>query len=484
MELVYTQEETCHAPDPEKEVLLLKTIPETRGQLCSILFWLLLPLFLEQILILGVTFSDYILTGKFLQKEHIAAMTSSGYITWLMQSIYCFISVGVTAMVARFCGQRDPVLASKVLNQAYFIGAVFTVVFFAFLWFYLDQMVDLLRLQSSADQYAREYLWIILPSLPFLMLSAIGMSALRGAGNMAIGLWIMVLINVVNIFVSWGLVLGIGPLPCLGWKGVAAGTTLGFIIGGVATTLVLWRGSYGLKLKFRQMVPDMNMIGRILWISIPSGLDIMTIIGCQLWFVGLINKLGVEASAAHGIALRVESLGFAPLAAFQMVVMTLVGQFLGARRTDLAVRISYYTLGIALSFIFVVSTIFFIGADILPFIFLKNDSAYLAAAAAPLLRVISIALPFFTVTVVFSGVLRGAGDTRCPLVISFFGFLFVRILCTYYFSFSEINLGSWVIHGMNWGVVGAWIAMAADIIVRCFLLSARFWYGKWKRIEV
>ncbi len=494
----HANEESEYLPPPAPGAFLLQRIPETDGQLLRVLLWLLVPLIAEQVLILGVSFSDYILTGKFLADEHLAAITSTGYLTWFIQSVFCFVSVGVTAMVARFCGEWNTEKAAKVMNQAFFIGAIFCAAVMISLCFGLEPLIDLLGLGGEPRQYASEYLWILMPAIPFVMCSAVGLAALRGAGNMVCGLWIMGAVNAVNIFFSWVLVCGFGPFPLLGWKGIAVGTSLGLMVGGTATLLVLRRGSYGLRLSFRQMVPDLDIIRRVLWISVPGGLDMMTIIGCQIWFISLINMLGVVSAAAHGVAMRVESLGFAPLAAFQTAIMTLVGQLLGAKRPDLATRATYFTLAVALVFIFTACLGFFVWADILPYVFLKHDNTKIAAAAAPLLRIIAFGLPPFAVTVVLAGVLRGAGDTRCPLLISFFGFLFIRILLTYYLAFPEIywNSATWrisvnpdaahdfVIPGMNFGVAGAWIAMSADLWVRSILMSARFLYGKWKRLEV
>lgn len=480
----HANEESGYQP-PERGTLLLERIPETDGQLLRILFWLLLPLVAEQFLILGVSFSDYILTGKFLEKEHLSAMTSAGYLTWFIQSLFCFISIGVTAMVARFCGEWDTEKASKVMNQAFFIGTVFCAAVLVWLSLSLNSLIGLLGLEETPARFAGEYLWILLPALPFVMCSAVGLSALRGAGNMVCGLWVMVVVNVVNIAVSWALARGLGPLPELGWTGIAIGSTTGLVVGGVITLIILARGSYGLKLSFRQMKPDTDLIRRVLWISIPGGLDMMTIIGCQIWFISLINRLGVMSSAAHGVAMRVEAVGFAPLVAFQMAIMTLVGQFLGAKRPDLATRATYFTTSMALTFIVTVCLGLFIWADVLPYVFVKYHESELAAAAAPLLKIISLGLPPFAVTMVVTGVLRGAGDTRFPLLISFFGFLFIRIVGTYLLAFPEVELyGGAVIPGMNLGVMGAWIAMAADLWVRCFLMMARFFYGQWKKLEV
>ncbi len=74
---------------------------------------------------------------------------------------------------------------------------------------------------------------------------------------------------------------------------------------------------------------------------------------------------------------------------------------------------------------------------------------------------------------ILSGALRGAGDTRWPLAFTLIGFLGVRIPLTWLLA----------LH-LQWGVRGAWYAMAADLLVRCGLVVYRFWQGGWKEIEI
>lgn len=453
-------------------------------RLLRLILTMTFPAFLEQGLLLSVSLSDYLLTGQYFSKEHIAAMCSAGYITWAVQSVFSFVSVGATAMVARYIGAGLPPKASKCANQAFLVGSGIVLLILVAWFAFSDQIIDGLQLQGHAGEYAKEFLWIVLPTTPLIMCTGIGLASLRGAGFMACGFWIMLLVNIVNIAVAWSLVLGLGPLPALGFRGIAIGTASGLSIGGLATFYMLWRGAYGLKIQWILLRPDWSIIKQMLWISIPSGIDMSTIIGCQLWFLGLINTLGVAASAAHGVALRIESLGFAPLVAFQLTAATLTGQFLGAKRPDMAVKAAYLTAAAAAVFITVMCTLFYFGADWLPFMFLKSTEIELAKASAPLIRVIVAGLPMCVLLLVFSGVLRGAGDTRWPLVISLVGFVCVRITGTYFWAFDHFTLAGHVFTGLGLGVIGAWMGMAADMTVRGALVYLRFLWGAWKKIKI
>ena len=87
---------------------------------------------------------------------------------------------------------------------------------------------------------------------------------------------------------------------------------------------------------------------------------------------------------------------------------------------------------------------------------------------------------------IVTGGLRGAGDTRWPLIISLIGFLGVRIPGACLLAFHEFHLlgTSLTIHGWGWSVEGAWWAMVADVVLRGFLVLGRLWHGAWKKVDV
>src|SRR5690606_11408082 len=92
----------------------------------------------------------------------------------------------------------------------------------------------------------------------------------------------------------------------------------------------LSKGRAGLQLSQPAFRTDMDLIRRLLRIGIPGGTDILSIVLCQLWFVRIVNELGMLAAAGHGVAIRIESLAYLPGAAFQVAAATLCGQYLGA----------------------------------------------------------------------------------------------------------------------------------------------------------
>jgi len=447
---------------------------------------LAMPVLIEQVLLMLVWFSDRVLTGHYLGTAHLAAITLVTYVLWLFTGLFATVAIAATAMVARFVGAGDGRSARQVTGQAFVLGAAIAVVatglgFWAGPWF-----VRFLQLEGLSAVLADRYLAVVVPVLPLVMIQAVGIACLRGAGDMVSGLVVMAVVNAVNVAVSWLLVLGPGPVPRLGWSGIALGTMAGFVVGGLLVLALMVRGRAGLLLRWRLLVPDFRLIGRLLRIGIPGGADMLVVIGCQLWFLSVINRMGDLSAAAHGVAICAESLAFLPGAAFQAAAATLAGQFLGAGDDRRAGR-SVLMACVAGGGLMVVAGLLFLGlAPELVRLFVGPHQAAVAALATPLLRIVSVGIPALAVTMILSGGLRGAGDTRWPMAASLTGLLGVRLPLAYWLGFDAFQL-PWVevpLAGMGFGVIGAWYAMVLDLWLRAAILAARFWHGGWKRVAV
>jgi Na+-driven multidrug efflux pump len=95
-------------------------------------------------------------------------------------------------------------------------------------------------------------------------------------------------------------------------------------------------------------------------------------------------------------------------------------------------------------------------------------------------------MPFLAILSVLSGALRGAGDTRTTLFITFAGLLGVRLPLAAWFACEQVTipLVGITLAGWNLGVFGAWYAMVADVVLRSLLVAARFSHGGWQRVRV
>ena len=432
------------------------------------------PVLIEQILNVMVGLVDTWLTGNFLPDEaYLAAIGVMAYLMWLIPSLFAGVAIGATALTSRFTGAGEPALANHVMNQSLVLGAALACVITTALGYGGDQLIRLLQLETDASRYASQYLMVLVPFIPWIMLEQVGIACFRGTGDTVTGFVAMTSVNVINVLVSAVLVIGCGPIPAMGWLGVAIGTAAAHFFGGMIILVLLIRGRSGLRIRFTQLRPNMQMIRRLVRIGLPGGVDVISVLACHLWFVGIVNSLGTTSAAAHSLAIRIESLAYLPGTAFQVAAATLAGQYLGAghkRNASRAVREACLFGGVTMV---AAGVLFYFAGESLILFFSQSLDSQTVALTVRLLKLAAFATPALAVSMILTGALRGAGDTRGPLRFTMIGFLGIRIPGTL-----------WLTSQTNLGLMGAWYAMVADIVVRAVLVSWRVWRGDWRETNV
>ncbi len=441
------------------------------------------PVLVEQLLVMMVGLVDLWLTGKYLLPPHLAAIGLMSYVLWLIPCMYGIVAIGALALIARYVGRGDHEKASLVANQAMLAGTILAASITMLVWLGAGPFISLIRLPADSVALAEQYMATITPILPLMMVQIVGIACLRGAGDTFSGFATMALVNVVNITVGASLVIGWGPVPRLGWPGLAIGTACGYATGGSVVFLLLARGRWGLRLRWSDFSWDRDLMRRMLKVGLPGGIDQTAVVCCHLWFLSIINSLGTLPAAAHGLAVRIESLAYLPGTAFQVAAATMAGQYLGAGDRRRAMRSVLLSLFIGGGLMMTAAILFFFGGHVLTGVFLGQNTAETAKLTVPLLRIVAVAMAPFAVSMILVGGLRGAGDTRWPLLFTIIGFVMVRIPLAYILAWDRVVIPGLdiVIPGFSLGVIGAWYAMCTDVTLRSFLVSWRFLHGGWQR---
>lgn len=414
-----------------------------------------------------------------------AAQTMAIYLSWLIAGYTVLVSVGSTALVARFVGGGNRQGAIQVTNQSILLAIAFGLLGTVAGLSGLNGLVGLLQLQGPAATFAAEYLRPLILLLVFQVIESAGIACLIGAGDTRTGFWVLGGVAVVNLPLAWGFFLGLGPLPELGFTGIAVGTAVSHTLGGLVVLAVLAVGRAGLSLHWRLLRPDWPLIWRLLRVSLPAGVDSLALIMGHLWFFGIVNSLGETASSAHGIALGWEAMSFVCGNAFGIAAMTLVGQNLGAGRPAQAARSGWVAFAMGCGMMSVMGALFFIFApEMFAFICPHPEQRSVIAAGVPVLRLEAFAEPALASIIIFLCALRGAGDTRVPVLLNCVGLFGVRIPLAYLLTRDTLPLGMESHWPGDSPLYGAWIAMVADLTVRGCLFLYRYSSGRWQRVRV
>lgn len=465
----------------------MSTLSSSDSDVLRPMLRLALPVLAEEFLNLFVGYTDWWLTARFLPGvETKAAMGLMAYVLWLLPALFSAVAIGATAMTARFIGAGDRKMASRVTHQSLLLGGWIAIAATVGLYLLAAPFIRTMQLHGMAADLAVRYLRILAPVIPLLMIEQVSLACLHGAGDTVSGFLAKILVNVVNMGLSTSLVLGLGPFPKLGWEGLAIGTAAGHAAGGLILLVMLLQGRAGLRVRWHDLRWDAELTKRLLSTGIPGGVDVLSILTCHLGYVSIINSLGAEAAAAHGLGIQIEALSYLPSSAFQVAAGTLAGQSLGARDPRRATHSVAVTCLFGVSIIVGVALIFFFGGGGLASLFTGDPADPTTLQTARLLKIVAWSTPPLAVLMILNGALRGAGDTRVTMLVTFVGLLGIRLPGACLLAWSEVPLPGtgYSLPGLGWGVEGAWWAMTVDVIVRCLLVASRFVQGGWKRIEV
>jgi len=460
--------------------------PLLTGSVGRALLGLAVPVLAEQILNTLVGITDIFL-ARFVGPRATVAVGMAAQFGWLIGILFGLVGTAATALVARSFGQRAYAQAGHVANQAIGIALGMGVVFSLGVLAVAPRIPPLFGLESDAVPLAVRYVRIDAVGHLLSGVLFVGSACLRGAGDTRSPLGVMIIVNACNIAVSAVLTLGLGGVPTLGVAGIAAGTAVARLMGGGLILLTLARGRASgpaasidsaarLRLDRRHLRPRPETFRRLMRIGLPAGLDGLAIWLGQLLFVKIINALAkgdlqTDIYAAHIIGIRIESLSYLPSFAWATAAATMVGQSLGAGRPDRAYRSGQLAARQAATLTFLLGLTYTLLAP--QWYRLFTDSARVIAIGTPALRLLGLFQIPCALMIVYVGALRGAGDTRFPLLFSLVGMVVVRLPLAY--------LGG---HVLGWGLPGAWIGMFADMTARAGLGMWRFMQGGWKRVRV
>jgi putative MATE family efflux protein len=448
------------------------------GQLLRQLIWLSVPVLAENVLHLFVGLTDTYLANHLpdtpnLQPAAASAVGTISYLLWFIGLIVGAIATGSTALIARAVGARHRSLANSVCGQSVILAVLLGAVLGLLLYIGADQLVIATRLQGPAKHFARSYAQMLAISLPFNTLMLVANACLRGAGDTLSPALSMIAVDVINMFFSAGLTFGWMGMPRLGFDGIALGTVIAYIAGGIIQFVVLLFGRGGIRLHMHRMRPHWHTIKRILKIGVPSGAEWVLTWFANFAMIIILNQIDPTNAmpAAHHNAVRLEAMSYLGGFAIAIAAATMVGQSLGMKNPKRATRCAYlaYALGGGMMTFFGILFIFF-GR------YLGNwmsADAHIAELTARCLFITGFIQSFFAAAIVFGGSLRGAGDTFAVMIINLASIIFIRFL-------GVIIVGFY----LRLGLGAIWVVLCTDLLCRGVMMYLRFVHGGWKHVKV
>ncbi|MEM7227497.1 MAG: MATE family efflux transporter [Planctomycetota bacterium] len=287
--------------------------------------------------------------------------------------------------------------------------------------------------------------------------------------------------NLVNIGVNYVLIFGAFGLPALGVYGAAIGTVVGTIVEALIPGLVFF---FPLHREFNTRHywrPSWQPVRDLLRIGWPAAVQYGNEIVCWAIFMTvLVGRFGEAHMTAGWATLRFMHLSFMPAVGFSVAATSLVGKYIGAGEPDTAVSRTRLALRMAVAYMTVCAVIMFVfrapliglfvgGKDVTP-----EEAAVIIEIGAKLMICAAIFQTVDAFGIIYTGALRGAGDTVFPGVV------------TMIYSWLFIVAGGWMLVAWrpDWESVGPWIGAAVYIIMFGVTMALRFESGRWRSIKL
>ena len=399
--------------------------------------------------------------------DAIAAAVTGQRVTFILQATLTGVLAGSTALIARNWGAND-----KSEAGIFFTRTVQLVIFLALIsailiWQFAEPLVRFFGLKDQALILSIEYLKAI---SPFYVGFGCGMgliTALRAVGDVKTPMVIGLIMNLFAIFFMLVFVNGWLGFPRYGVVGAALGNGVSFVIG--AALLVVFWLSNQLPVRYSSIFYfDISRVKEIFQVGLPAAVEQLIFqIGITAFLI-LVAFYGTEAYAAYGIGVQILSISFVIGFGFSIAGATLVGQHLGARNKEQAKRAGWGAMRlsiISMTFFGLVLTIF---AEPLARFMIDNDDV--VRLAVIFIWLLGSMQPLMAIEFSLGGALRGAGDTKTPLVITLTCLLFIRVFLAVIFFLLDARIE--VIFS----------TLVADYVVKGFLYVARFRSDEWMNV--
>lgn len=403
------------------------------------------------------------------------AMNAVGITSQPRLIVQCFIlalNIGVTAVIARYKGAEDREGANRCLRQAIFLGLfvslipVLTAGIFA---------RPLLVFAGASPEYLAasvSYFRIMLTGLFFYCVGLTICAAQRGVGNTKTSMVANISANLVKILLAYSLIGGHFGLPALGLTGAAVAAMLSYLLGFMAALAsVLRKDSY---INLRNRLPwkyDPAYGAGIVKVGISALCEQFFLRFGMLIYIRLVSGLGTVAYTSYIICDSVLAIAYSICNGLSSAASALVGQSLGAERRDLAVIYGGISQRLCFTISLGFALIYVLGRNQIIKIF-SQDPLVIKLGSTMMLMVAVVSL-IQSYQSIYSGCLRGAGDTKYVAYISLISLAILRPII------------SWALcYPLGLGVLGAWISMALDQLGRLLLLRRRFQSGSWLKQQL
>lgn len=428
---------------------------------------LMLPLVIEQFLAVTVGMADMLMVAS-VGETAVSGVSLVDTINILLINVLTALATGGAVVCSQYLGRKDKKSGCVAANQLLLSTTVISVFIMIICLLFNKGLLNIIygNVEPRVMKNAEIYFGISAISYPFLAMYNSVAALYRSMGNSKISMLVSLFINIINIIGNaifiWGFNMGVA--------GAATASLISRILAAVIMLIIIRNPKNILHIdKYLRLGFSWSMIKKIFRIGIPNGLENSMFQIGKILVQGLITKLGTTAITANAVAGTLANMAVIPGMAISQGIITVIGQCVGAGDYNQATK---YTLKlIKVTYIAMAAVNLFVIFLRSPIINLYQLSPETAKEATQIVLYHGICAIFiWTAAFTLPSVFRAANDVKFTMLVSIFSMWIFRIGLSYILC-----------EKTQIGVLGVWIAMTIDWVVRAIFFVTRFINGKWKR---
>ena len=434
------------------------------------------PVMASQILLNLTGVVDRMMIGRLAEAGSAAVpLASVGYasqIFHLVHSTLFAIGLACVALMARAIGSGDPLRSRQAFAASIQVSTLVTLVYVGVLFTWSRESLALLGAETTVIDVAAPYLELTVCAALMLSFTQIFESAFRANRDMRTPMWIALIVTAAKLGLNAVLIFGLFGAPRLELYGAGLATLISQALGFALFLIVLVRQSASspTALRFRDLFRRSPVTGEVVRIAMPGVAErIVLNMGLLSYFWVLSNWYGTIAVAVYTVGVSLLSFSWIPGTGYAQACSTIVGQALGAKRSDLALRAGERSLLLAVCTAIPLGIFCAVFRHELAALF--TEDTVIIAALSPFMLALAIGQPFLQMHFTLGGAHKGAGDTVTPLVAAFIGNWGIRVpVAVVTGAVLELDV-AWI-----------WGTLVFDHIARAVWLGVSFRRGRWREV--
>lgn len=394
----------------------------TQGSIFMHLLSFALPLLVGNIFQQFYNTVDSWVVGNFVSKEAFSAVGTVGPIVNMLIGAFSGLASGAGVVISQYYGAKNDEKVHNAVHTAIALTVVMTVLFTAIGILMTPAMLNLMKTPAEVFPESSAYLRIYFGGMIGLLFYNMGAGILRAVGDSKHPFYFLVASAIVNVVLDLVFVLAFD----MGVAGVAWATVIAQCTSAVLTLTTLMRNHGSIRLIPKRIRIHMEMLKKIVTVGIPAALQMAVTSFSNVFVQSYINQFGTACMAGWTAYNKIDQLIFLPMQSLALASTTFVGQNLGRGQVDRAKKGVSVTMAMA-----TVSTVLISAVVILfraPLVAFFNSDAEVISYGTLFLKWMT---PFYVlccVNQIYSGALRGSGDSRAPMVIMLCSFVAFRQL--------------------------------------------------------